>query len=272
MKLVTLLLLLSFQAFSGVVCVDNQNNADPKVNIGNEQKVVNSVLEQELVDAIRRNDISKVSELLADGVDPNTIHKGKSGNKIKPVLFIAMEYENLEIFKLLLSYGADANATKTANGVFENNLLMVAFRKHARREGKGNLTKFIKVMLDQKFTLDDKEYTFDMNPYAVGGVDNYRDIVSVIHKNGSNAESLALLYSHRDIDPKKFIHKKNYITGSAIRGEVDFLNLYLEFNAQRVNKRHAKKALEYLTLKFSDEDHKTANLELIERLREIAYN
>ena len=270
MRLVTLLLLLSFQAF-GQNCPGEQGKTDPKVNFSDEQKVLNTLMEQELIDAIKMNDIAKFKELLADGADPNTIHKGKNGTKIKPVLFIALEYENLEAFKLLLSYGADANSVKTAGGVFDNNLLMVAFRKHARREGKGKLTKFIKIMLDQKYVLDDKEHTFSMDPYAIGGIDGYRDVVSAIHKSGSNAESLALLYSHSDINPKKFVYKKNYITRSAILGDVDFLNLYLEFNAEKVNPRHAKKALEYLSEKFNDEEHKTANMELIQRLREIAY-
>lgn len=270
MKLVILLLLLSFHSYAGQICRDSQKNADPNVNITEEQNVVNTILEEELISAIKANNLEKLKELLADGADPNTIHRGINGNKIKPVLFIAMEYENLEAFKLLLSYGANANATKTADGVFDNNLLMVAFRRHARNEGKGKLTRFINIMLNQKYVLDDKEYSFDLNSYAIGGIDAYRDVVSIIHKNGSNAESLALLYSHPNIDPKKFIYKKNYITGSAIRGEVDFLNLYLEFNAEKVNPRHAKKALEYLSEKFNNEEHKTANMELIQRLREIA--
>ena len=185
------------------------------------------------------------------------------------VIFYALEYEHLEAFKLLLSYGADANAKKTADVVIDNNLLMVAFRKHARREGKGNLTKFIKIMLDGEYKLDGQKHAVEMNPYARGGVDGYRDVVSVIHKNGNNADSLALLYSHTDIDPKKFNHRRNYITRSAIQGDVDFLNLYLEFNAQRVNKRHASLALDYLKEKHKEDSHKTENLELETRLKEI---
>lgn len=273
MKLVTLLMILSFSVFAqeNTVCVGAQSDADPSVVVELEQNVANSVLDQELVDAIKRNDLEKLKELLEDGVDPNTIHKGKLGGKDKPVLFLALEHQNMDAFKMLLAYGADPQPEKTSDLVFENNLIMVAFRMHARLEGEGKLTSLIKILLDKEFEYEDKKHTFEFNPYALGGFDGHRDIVSVIHKNNANSESLSLLYSHPNIDPKKFVHKRNYIVGSAIRGEVDFLNLYLEFNAEKVNPKHAQKALEYLSEKFNEEKHKTANLELIERLREIAY-
>lgn len=270
MKLVTLLLLFSLSAFAQDHCDRAQENADPKVDVAQEQSVANTLLEVELVNAIKNNDIEKLKVLLADGVDPNTIYKGKHGQKEKPVIFYALEYEHLEAFKLLLSYGANGNAVKTADAVVDNNLLMVAFRKHARKEGKGNLTKFIKIMLDGKYELEGKQYSVEIDPYARGGIDGYRDIVSVIHKNGSNAESLSLLYSHSSVVPTKFIHKRNYLVGSAIREEFDFLNIYLDFNSKRISKKHAQKALDYLKMKNDSKEHNTERLEVIQRLEAIA--
>lgn len=276
MKLVTILLLLSFSYVapaSELECLGSSIEAvlEMNINVTNEQKVTNYILEQELIDAVKFNDLETLKELLANGADPNTIDRGRNGNRVKPIIFYALEREGLEVFKLLLSYGANAQVNKTANGVFNNNLLMVAFRKHARNQGKGKMSKLIKILLAGEFEIEDKKYTFTYNPYAIGGINNDRDAVSSIFKNSDNGNSLELLYTHAGIEPTNFLHKRGYIVGAAARGEVEFLNTYIEFNSERVTKSQAKKALEKLTLLNNEDGHRTVHLELIQRLREIAF-
>ena len=185
--------------------------------------------ENKFVDAVKYSPLKKVKKMLDNGYDANYTWTGKTDQKNKPVIFFALESERVEMFKLLLVYGADVNATKTGDGVVENNLLMVALRKYGRNETKGGMAKLIKLLLDGEFAVSGKRYTFDFNPYARGGVNGQRDAVSVIHKNLGSVESLGLLYTHSKVDPKRFGYKRNYITLSVKRGYIDFLNLYCRY-------------------------------------------
>lgn len=65
----------------------------------------------ELIQAIERNDKEAVHRLLIEGVDPNSF----DGFDTKTALYVAVEYGNIEIVKLLLKYGADDY--RTFNGM-----------------------------------------------------------------------------------------------------------------------------------------------------------
>jgi hypothetical protein len=222
------------------------------------------------IDAIKFSSLKKVKRMLDNGANPNHVWIGKADQKSKPAIFFALESERIEMFKLLVIYGADVNVKKSGDGVRENNLLMVAFRKYGRRETQGKMVKLIKLLLDGEFDVSGKRYTFDFNPYARGGMDGQRDAISVIHKNFGRVESLGLLYTHKNIEPTKFGHKRNYITLSIRRGYIDFLNLYLEFNSDRIDSKLAKRALEILNLEYSKKPE-LVDMELTERLRSIAF-
>lgn len=226
--------------------------------------------DNKLIEAVKSGSLKKVKNMLDNGYDANYVWTGKADQKNKPVIFFALESERVEMFKLLVIYGADTNAKKTGDGVVENNLLMVALRKYGKNETKGKMVKLIKLLLDGEFTVSGKRYTFDFNPYARGGVNGQRDAVSVIHKNFGKVDSLGLLYTHSKIDPKLFGHKRNYITLSVKRGYIDFLNLYLEFNSERVDSTLAERALELLSIEYSKKPE-IVDTELIERLRAIAF-
>lgn len=226
--------------------------------------------ENDFIDAIKYKPLKTVKKMLDEGADPNTVWIGKADQKVKPAVFFALESERVSVLKLLIIYGADLNVTKTGDGIIDNNLLMVAFRRLGRKEARGKTTEIIKLLLDKEFEVAGKRYTFDFNPYARGGVDGDRDAVSIIYKNFADVDSLTLLYTHKNIEAGKFKHRKKYITQSIAKGNINFLNRYLEFNADRVSSNEAKKALEKMSLKYAD-DLSIVNAELSQRLREIAF-
>ncbi len=80
----------------------------------------------DLIDAIRQGDVAEVRELLDGGANPNAVVSKEDvvglflyGDtnivKQKPVLILAIETQNTEIVKALLTAGADPN-TKTTSG------------------------------------------------------------------------------------------------------------------------------------------------------------
>jgi hypothetical protein len=223
-----------------------------------------------LVDAIEYGSLKSVKSLLDSGVDPNSIDEGYGAGKSKPVIFYAIENERIDVLKLLLSYGADVNVEKTGDGVINNSLLMVAVRKLALRESKGKMSSIISLLLDGEFELETKRYTFELNPYTLGGGTGRRDVISVILSTGFDLSILTMIYSHKNIDPLKFQHRDGFLRRAIRIGKVEALNLYLEYNAPRVTKKAAKKALETLNLKYTT-DFTLISTELNQRLREIAF-
>jgi hypothetical protein len=254
MRLFTLLMLISFNLYAY-----NANHY-----------VVASYAEAEFVDAIRQNNLIRVEQALTDGANVNLALTSDSGKR-KPIIFYALENHYLELFKLLLSRGADVNVTKDADSVYNYNLLMVAFEREAQRSDNQSYFPFIKILLENQFDYRGKNFQLNFNPYTKGGKKGNEDVVTVILSNSNGAKSLSYLYSFKNITPAYFEHSGQLLRENAKAGNVKLLNLYLNFNEQKTSSVEAKSMLEELTVQFSAKNHQTINLELITRLREIAY-
>ena len=216
------------------------------------------------IDSVENASLREVKLTLDNGANPNYIFNGK------PVVFFAVESGRVEVFKMLIMYGANINAKKTSDGVVNNNLLMTAIRKHSKEEYKLEMLKIINILLDDEFIVAGNKYTLGFNPYALGGVDNKRDVVSVIAQSSASANSLELIYSHKKVDPTKFSFRPIDLYSLVENGSIKFLNKYLEYNSKKISANQAKESLESLSLGYSNNPD-LINTELIQRFRSIAY-
>ena len=69
-----------------------------------------------LMDAIKNEDISAVSQLLSKGVDPNCELILSDGRRTSPLFYSIFEWPNDEIAKLLIDAGADVNYIDDSDG------------------------------------------------------------------------------------------------------------------------------------------------------------
>jgi ankyrin repeat protein len=65
--------------------------------------------DQQLIDAVKSNDLNKVRTLLNNGADPNARRRDDIG---MTALMYAAENRHLEVSKLLIDRGADVNAKR----------------------------------------------------------------------------------------------------------------------------------------------------------------
>jgi ankyrin repeat protein len=216
------------------------------------------------IDSVENATLREVKAMLDNGSNPNYSFDGK------PVIFFAVEAARVEMFKLLIMYGADVNAKKTSDGVVNNNLLMSAIKAHAKNDSKLKMTKIINTLLDNEFIVANKKYLLNFNPYGLGGIDNKRDVVSVIAQSSGSANSLELVYNHKKIDPSKFSFRSIDLQSLVENGNTRFLNLYLQYNSNKVSASLALDSLETLSFDFSN-NPALVNTELIGRLRNIAF-
>ena len=224
-----------------------------------------------LIDAVKYKSLKEVKVLLDEGADPNTIDKNEDNGRVKPIIFHAVERERINVLKLLIKYGADLSLTKTANGVYANTILMVTVRKLALRESKGRMSEILTLLLNKEFEINKEKTKFEIDLYQKGGIDGSRDMLSVIVVNGRDVDLLSQVYSHKNISPIGFHHRNSYLRRSIATGSVDFLNLYLEFNADKVSRGAAKRALEQIS-SSSTSNLNLVNTELRQRLRSIAFD
>ena len=78
-----------------------------------------------LMDAIKNEDISAVSQLLSKGVDPNCELILSDGSRTSPLFYSIVDWSNDEIAKLLIDAGADVNY-RSINGALEFPVLHAA--------------------------------------------------------------------------------------------------------------------------------------------------
>ena len=78
-----------------------------------------------LMDAIKNEDISAVSQLLSKGVDPNCELILSDGSRTSPLFHSIVEWPNTEIPKMLIEAGADVNYRRI-NGALEVPVLSTA--------------------------------------------------------------------------------------------------------------------------------------------------
>lgn len=223
--------------------------------------------ELEFINSVRLGKLSQLKTYLDQGVDPNTSYTGINGEEEKAAVFFAIENEKVDALKLLLIYGADINKTAKNNKFEEVSPLMFAVQKYANFEGQGKMAEIIKLLISQKFKVAGKEYRFKTDLYFNNGKD---DLVSTIAKSNNRVDALGLLYSSKNINISKFIHNDLLVIKAVENGNINFLNIYLEFNSKKVDSDTAKKSLVLLSSQFGDSP-KLVNLELIERLRKIAF-
>jgi len=216
------------------------------------------------IDSVENATLREVKGMLDNGASPNYSFGGK------PVLFFAVELARVEMFKLLIIYGADVNAKKSSDGVVNNNLLMSAIREHSKKDSKRKMTQIINVLLNNEFIVAGKVYRLNFNPYALGGIDNKSDVVSVIAQSSGSANSLELLYTHKKVDPSKFIFRSIDFQSLVENGNTKFLNQYLQYNSDKVSAKQALESLEALSFDYSSYPA-LVNTELIGRLRSIAF-
>ena len=69
-----------------------------------------------LMDAIKNEDISAVSQLLSKGVDPNCELILSDGSRTSPLFYSIVDWSNNEIAKLLIDAGADVNYIDDSDG------------------------------------------------------------------------------------------------------------------------------------------------------------
>jgi len=91
---------------------NEEENANNKIQVEEEEK---NSLEEELVAAIRKNDIDKMKVKLLEGANVNKMDSYGTKSKITP-LFIAVSKQNLEAVQLLLKFKADASTQSFPNG------------------------------------------------------------------------------------------------------------------------------------------------------------
>jgi len=221
----------------------------------------------DFINAVRLGKLAEVKILLDKGANPDTLYTGINGEESRSALYFAVENEKVDMVKILIMYGADVNLLTKNNQLEDINLLMFAVQKYANYEGQGRMAEIIKLLIAQKFKVAGKEYKFKTDLYFNNGKD---DLVSLIAKSNNKVDALGLLYSAKKIDIGAFEHKDILVLKAAENGNINFLNIYLEFNSKKVDSETAKKSLILLSSQFS-ESPKLVNIELIERLREIAF-
>jgi len=207
-------------------------------------------LDLRLLKAIKGHDYKRVKKLLRKGANPNTIDTGRSGKRSKPAIFFALESYDLELLKILIANGADVNLRKNNVTIKNNTLLMVAFRKLGRTELNSDMSKKMKSIISTlivgSFEYENRTVSFKINPYAKGGMDANKDVVSFIFNNSRSGNGLKFLYSLEGLDQSKFVHRNRFLSRGAVLGKLSFMNVYLDENEARITSANKDKAIKNL--------------------------
>ena len=191
-------------------------------------------LQQELSFACLRVDLTEVENILQQGVSPNCIYVNGSP------LAIAVLRNSIDLFDLLLQYGADINFSEPEN-ILDKPPLMVACEKENSAmmkylidlgaeinlvggNGKsivevavvsGN-TELVQLLLDASAAIEIKSgsgiLAFDKTPICAAVMNNDPEMVSFLVKQGAKTKPIRKLTRH-EIHPKmvKFLKARKYL-------------------------------------------------------------
>ena len=191
-------------------------------------------LQQELSFACLRVDLTEVENILQQGVSPNCIYVNGSP------LAIAVLRNSIDLFDLLLQYGADINFSEPEN-ILDKSPLMIACEKENSAmmkylidlgaeinlvggNGKSILeiavatgnTKLVGLLLDSGANTEIKSgysyTTFDKTPICAAVMNNDPEMVSFLVNQGAKTKPIRKLDRH-EIHPKmvKFLKARKYL-------------------------------------------------------------
>ncbi len=215
--------------------------AEPMVVKNANELKVEQRYNQKLIDAVAKNNFKLAERYIKLGANVNSYVINK---KIKKsILTLAIENKNLALAQLLITAGALMSPDIELESKTDEFPLFSALRLWIVEPTNEEMEDLLQIFLTGQFNQDKKKYNY----YEIAKTGFYAKTslkkMNVIDLCFKNQSSICLEKIYKNIDPKPFPHKFQYLKIALKEPSGNLLKIYLTHNAMKLSSLEKDKLL-----------------------------